>query len=179
MPYGSLSPEQEAAIRPYVEGKNVHDFGAGDFSLSYQLLDLGAKHVTAIDKEERPLGRTPKDKRITSFYGYFHEYPAPVDVLFLSWPVNYPDISLAVHARRAGTLIYLGKNTDGTACGSTDLFNAMIYRELLTYVPHRKNALIITGRFDDCLKAREPTGEERAAMTSSRKMWTYEESEGR
>jgi hypothetical protein len=171
MSYGNLTNAQGEALKPFVKDREVYDFGAGDFFLSQKLLKLGAKHVVAIDKE---FPRSPpKTKKITAKECYFHEVEPPVDVLFLSWPVNWFLSDLVVHVHRAKTLIYLGSNTDYSACGSIDLFEMMIRRELLAYVPHKHNSLIVTGNL--LPQKREPTGEERAALTMGSRIWRYEE----
>jgi hypothetical protein len=171
MPYGHLFPEQLKALRPYIEGRDAHDFGCGDFSLSVQLMALGAKSVLAIDKED--WGRPPPIPGLTFQRGYFRDIPLGVDTLFLSWPVNVPDLAVINHARAAKTLIYLGCNTDGTACGSAALFHVMTHRELLVHMPHKRNTLIITG--SELSVPRAPTGEEKAALTSDLRIWSFQE----
>lgn len=163
MSYGLLTDEQEAAVKAFVEGQIVHDLGAGDLVLAHRLANFGASHVVAIDKEHRPPGRMPRGK-VTYKQAYFHELKGPYRTIFLSWPQNLESPDLALLALQAETLIYLGKNTDGTMCGSPSLFEVMIRRELLTYIPSKGNTLIITGKqLDD---PRLPTPEERAGLTA-------------
>lgn len=172
MSYGTLTPEQEAALRPYVAGRVVHDLGAGDLTYARRLLDLGAQEVVAIDKERSFVSSVPG---ITYRQAYFHEVEPGLGTVFLSWPVNWNDRALLLHALSAHTLVYLGKNTDGTACGTPALFEAMVHRALLAYVPDPRNCLVITGPIQ--AHARTPTPEERAGMTSMHRMWSYLESE--
>jgi hypothetical protein len=71
-------------------------------------------------------------------------------------------------AVQAETLVYLGKNTDGSACGFPGLFEVLARREILAYVPDRPNTLIIYGKFirQPNEPHREPMPEEHAALTS-------------
>jgi predicted RNA methylase len=47
----SLSAEQCEALKPFVEGKVIHDLGCGPMLLTKELLALGTTHIVAIDKE--------------------------------------------------------------------------------------------------------------------------------
>ncbi len=47
---GNLTDEQEAVVKIFVAGCNVHDIGAGQLALAMKLIELGANSVTAIDK---------------------------------------------------------------------------------------------------------------------------------
>lgn len=168
MPYGHLLPEQRAALRPYVEGRCVHDLGAGDLGLSHALLELGASKVVAIDKEYR----VSNDPRIEAIECYFHEVAEDVDVGFASWPMNFEDYGLLKLVQRTPMFIYLGKNTDGTSCGGHDLFEHLSGREVLSHVPAKTNTLIVYGpkRVE-----RPRLKEEHASLTALERLWWYEE----
>jgi len=172
--YWCLNEVQAEALRAIVTGNVVHDLGAGDLSLAEQLLDFGATQVIAIEKEPPP--RKHSDN-ITYFKGYFKDYYSPIDIALLSWPPNYC-IGLPRLVKRARIAIYLGKNTDGTACGSPELFGHLLNREISVYLPDRHNTLIcyegpVTTR-------RKPRGEEVAAISCGRAdpVLLFEEVEG-
>lgn len=159
--YGRLNPEQKKAIQPFVRGHQVHDLGAGDLNLAVELLKLGATGVTAIDKEDPP--KKTLDPAITYTKALFSAFAKlQADVAFVAWPMNHANPDLNEICMNAQTVIYLGKNTDGTACGDRSLFDIFLYRKLLAYVPHRDNTLIILGK--TLRKPRKPTGEERAGI---------------
>ena len=171
VPYGVFMTGQREAIRGVVRGREVHDLGAGDLMLSHELLRMGASKVVAIDKEAP---RSLKgDSRIQVIEGYFHAYKGDIDVAFMSWPQNYNDEGILRLIERAGTVVYLGKNTDGSACGSLRMFEHLVGRELLAHVPDRANTLIVYGK--PLEEPREPVGEEMAALTVNHHMWTFEE----
>jgi len=171
--YGVLFEEQSVILGPYVQGETVYDLGCGDLSLSYELLMLGAAHVVAVDKERCP---RPKDPRVELLRAYFHEVVASPKVSFLSYPANYPMQGLLEILARSQTVVYLGRNTDGTACGTVAVFQHFLQRELLAYVPVRKNTMIIYGSYDPLREPRAPRGEELAALTKHRAL-SYDEVE--
>ena len=161
--FGRPSQRQLQAIRHHVQGRHIHDLGAGDLKLSNELLRLGATGVTAIDRWYIEGVVAPPDLRITLQGAYFGELGdlAP-DVAFVSWPINQDQPGLFKVMRAASPVIYLGKNTDGSMCGHPKMFQDMRGRELLAYIPELTNTLIVVGR--PLAVPREPTGEERAGM---------------
>lgn len=169
MSHGVLSPEQQAAIRPFVEEKVVHDLGAGDLTLSKWLIEAGAKQVVAIDRNDAE-GGFDSLGRLIRWVCRFHEYEDPIDVAFMSWPVNWT-VSLDTLANRARIVIYLGSNLDGSACGDPSLWTALSQREVLVHLPHPKNTLIVYG---PGAANREPLPEEFAALNQER-IYSYHE----
>ena len=192
MTFGRFSPEQAAAVRPFVQGQRVHDLGAGvSLYLAHYLVGLGADEVVAVDRSPTPWrggGYGPKRHRWHALYGqetpdgnqtadfrkvryvqaYFSEFRERVTTAFVSWPSNYPDDQDAGLVRlvsNAQMVVYLGTNTDGTACGSPDLFSHLCAREALVHVPHRRNTLIVYGQE---VGSRKLLPEERAAMDTTR-----------
>lgn len=146
---GILNDEQREALKPFIKDKVVFDFGSGDCILSEELLELGAKHVHACDKQfPRRVDRDDLTQNETLFtHLLFDSRLFEIDVAFISWPPNnYSSNELAALATRAKTVIYLGSNFDGSACGSEALFLILQIRELLAYVPARKNNLLIVGK---------------------------------
>lgn len=143
MPYGTLTTVMEHTLRSHVQGQVVWDLGAGDLAWSQRLVQLGAKKVVAVDKE--PMQGRPGKVEIRK--GYFHDIepsaPDIIPVAFLSWPANYPQRGLLELLDRALKVIYLGKNTDGSACGWPVLFANFYFRNLLAHVPHKGNSLLV------------------------------------
>ena len=168
MPYGKLTPTQAEVLSKHVRGQIVYDLGAGDLSLSKRILELGASHVRAIDKEARSRKKLPPC--LSYEQAYFHQWRSgfPLDVAFCSWPTNHETNVLPL-LMKAQVVIYLGKNTDGSACGTTDLFEHFTTRELLDYSPHHLNSLIVLGK--PLSAPRKPVGEELAGIRMSE--WTF------
>ena len=152
--FGRLSEEMENEIERVVKNRIVFDLGAGDLGFSKRLVEMGAAHVVAIDKA-LPKGKT-RSKRITLCPVYFDQYrasglrmPSREDVAFVSWPSNRPMPGFLDFTAMAGTVIYLGKNTDGNCCAWPEFFFQCNLRKVLAHVPDRRNDLIIYG---DALK---------------------------
>lgn len=142
MDWGSLNKEQAKAIRPHVKGKTVWDLGAGDLTLSYQLLKLGAEKVVAVEKEETHPSRS---QAVEVQRKYFEQVLETPEVVFVSWPANRRDVGLLRLVQNARTVIYLGCNTDYTCCGDRSFFTELSQREVLAYVPERRNSLLVVG----------------------------------
>lgn len=174
MPYGQLSGNQSEILGLYVKRKKVHDLGAGDLTLSKELLDLGADSVVAIEKA-RPVHIPTTRSQLEVKYVYFHQVPedTPIDTAFVSWPCNWPDEGLLRLVKRARTALYLGKNTEGTSCGGPALFGHLLTREVLAYVPRRQNTLIVYGRTLDA--PRTSRFHEELSALDSEKMHPFKE----
>jgi hypothetical protein len=166
MGFGSLNNAQREALREFVKDKQVHDLGAGDLTLSIELLTLGARLVVAIDKEAH-LGASPPG--IVTVKTYFEDYAFPIDVAFMSWPRNTMDFGLVRLVSGASVVAYLGKNTDGTACGYPLLWNHLRNRKVLAHVPDRTNTLIVYGEEE---YGRNLIPEEFAALYQE-EVWDY------
>jgi len=173
MGFGKLLGKQEAAVKALVEGKDVCDIGAGDMELSIKLLELGAKKVIAVDKEDYPV----PDERIVFIRAYYKDlwrHTKPPRIAFVSWPINRNEPSLAKLVARFPFIAYLGKNTDMTSCASPGFFQELMHREVMAYLPNKKNVLIIYG---PNAAVREPYGEELAGLTVDEHAFEYEEAE--
>lgn len=173
---GTLSERQEEVVAGFVAGKIVHDLGAGDLQLAHRLLVLGATQVIAVDKE-RCTTVTPQ---ITCVRATFDEWlsrrESPADVIFLSYPINHRLLALLQLVEEARLVVYLGKNTDGTVCGWPGLFAHFLRRDLLAYVPERRNSLAVYGGHLESY--RHPKGEELAGLsTDVSRILSYEETE--
>jgi len=95
-------------------------------------------------------------------------------VAFLSWPANHSMPGLFELLAPAQWIVYLGKNTDGSACGTPEFFSRMLYREVKFYVPEQPNSLIVYG--SRLPQKRPPVGEERAAF-NTKDVMTFQEAE--
>jgi len=171
MSYGRLSTKQLKVLVQYTKDKIVHDIGAGSLELAELLCEHGARKVIAIDKEYMP----PRTGCIETVRTLFSDYAGPIDVALLSWPQNNPNSGLLTLVERARIVLYIGKNTDGTACGWPGLYWSFMARELLAYVPDRKNVLAVYGAKLDHL--RQPTGEELAGVGVYECLYSYDEAE--
>lgn len=165
-----MSDAQCALLRPVVAGRVVHDLGAGDLGMAHLLVHLGASRVVAIDKCESPAVRALKKGGPIEFHRSFHDeylkdhWEVPVDVAFMSWPYNMLDLGLLLLAARAKTIVYLGINVGGGACGFPDLFHHFLTRKLEHHCPNARNTLLILGGELD--SPREPVYEERGGLES-------------
>jgi hypothetical protein len=163
-----VTKEQEEAVAKAVKGLVITDLGAGSCYLAQELVKLGAAHVFAVDKE---FSENKPDQPHLSFINRRFENLKPFQhwPLFISWPPNW-ECGLLSLIEGTDMVIYLGKNTDGMSCGTPDMWWHLSSREVLTYVPHKKNTLIIYGP-DRVI--RPPMGEEAAAL--ERDVITYYE----
>ena len=166
-----LNAGQFEALRPHVKNKHIHDFGAGSLLQSEVLIDIGCSRVVAVDKEVLPESSHPAIVCRSSTY--IKDLNETLNHAFLSWPINRYVEGLVTLLKSAETVIYIGKNTDGSACGSTDLFMHLGQREILLYMPDRRNTLIVYGPKQ--IK-RRLKGEEIAAFSID-KIIRYEEVE--
>jgi len=145
MPFGHLTKPMEAAIRALVEGQRVVDLGSGDLAYAERLLRLGASHVWAVDKHYLN-GRPPESQpNLTVVPGYYVDVGPNLplfDVAFLSWPSNQRMPGLIEILERTKVVIYLGSNTDGSACGFSRLYEHLVGRRLIVAMEHRRNTLI-------------------------------------
>ena len=168
MKYGQLSKDQKKTIKPFIRNRVVHDLGAGDGRLSAELVDLGARRVVAVDEDapwrklQPPLPRGDKIRYVETSFAYFTE---PVRTAFVSWPYQTSEYRLVAILREAKTVIYLGTNFDGTACGAPDFWWHVTRREVLAHEPYKKNTLIVYGAVLPDRRALLP--EEDAAMTGA------------
>jgi hypothetical protein len=159
--YGSLNKEQMGVLRSFIKGRRLRDYGCGNLRLTITLVRLfGARHVEAIDQD---LVSVPRQLRsqIAFTQSHFYRVGPSTRTAFVSWPINhdtYLDRCL-VHAPR---VIYLGTNMGGTACGYPHFWLSLVQREVLAYVPHAHNTLIVYG--DKLKRRRRLMPEEYAAL---------------
>lgn len=166
--YWKLNQTQRKAIAHIVQGRTVTDLGAGDLSLAKELLKLGAAKVVAIDKQP---GKSP-DPRIEVRKGYYKDLqPQPSEVAVLAWPSNSHLPGLEEFLRQASVVVYLGKNTNGTACGTPELFKYFLTRKLSAHLPDRLNTMLV---YKGSCAPRAPVGEEVAGIDTF-VMWDHDE----
>ena len=167
MPHVQLNKAQLKTLESFVSGKVVHDLGAGDLGLALELLKLGAAKVIAIDKEYNRIDKKgwlnfqnlPPEIEIR--HQYFQDMDESIDIAFVSWPANYENGLLNV-LKQTKTILYLGKNTDGYACGTPALFEYLVTRKIEAQVPSRQNTLICYTDYLD--EPRQWLQEEEAAI---------------
>lgn len=147
MSTGVLSPLQAQALGEIVQGRTVHDLGAGDLILAHTLIGIGAGHVIAIDCQQPPGYRFLVEFRQQRFTEVSpHE---GIDVAFISWPRTNPGFrndGLVALVERAKIVAYLGMSTDGLRCGDPNLWDHLARRQVIKHVPHRRNTLIVYGK---------------------------------
>lgn len=158
--FGKLNRAQCRAVSKHVRGKKVSDLGADDLSMAQELVDLGAYRVFAYDHNDMGEG-TPKiwpDFSHRSFRELAEHFTPEWcgAAAMLSWPINTlgagERYGLIQILRKCPKVMYLGKNTDGVACGNADLFHYLAFREVLDHVPDRRNTLIIYGEEEEGLR---------------------------
>lgn len=138
---GRLLEDQRSVVSQFVGGQRVTDYGAGNLVLTRQLLTLGAEHVVAVDSEP---SHDPGEPRITRVTAWFEDHQPSTSVAFVSWPVNWrTELHSLLDA--TPTVIYLGSNLDGNACGYPVMYRQLAKREVLAHVPAFNNTLIVYG----------------------------------
>jgi hypothetical protein len=167
--YGQLDRKQTKALRAFVRGRDVHDLGCGDQMLSRELVRFGARQVVAVDSH--PFGNPgPKVRTVHATFEDYVQRAPEIDISFVSWPANRVETALLDLLRSSRAVVYLGKCTDGTACGYPELFDHFLGRDILSYIPHEHNTLCIYG--GRLSTRREGELEERAGMDWKR-IWPY------
>ena len=143
MTYWDMTIEQKSVLKEVIFGRTVLELGCGDGSLAMWCAQH-ASHVTAVDRYPDFPAIPPENITFKSLY--FDACVDLADVLLLSWPPNYNCNGLMHHVYKHATIAYLGKNTDGTACGSNEMWGTLVRRDLIKSVPDRKNTLLIYGK---------------------------------
>ena len=143
MTYYHLNDEQRAYLQEVVRGKVVADLGCGDGSLAGAMVGMGAKAVHAVDKAPARISRPG----VVFHQSYFDRWQLPegVQVAVVSWPQNSGLPGIPKLLRGIPDVVYLGKNTDGTTCGSRAMFSVLLHRDPVRYVPDSRNVMIHYG----------------------------------
>ena len=171
MSYGRFDITQAEVVAKFVEGRVIHDLGAGDLTLASILADkLGAKKVYAVEPREYINGLPHTAHGPVEVVGeYFQDYNTRPSNVFISWPDN--NMSRTARAallrlvKRARLVIYLGHNFGGISCGFPELYEHFTHRRIIRHVPRPNNSLLVLG--ERCLP-RKPTPEERAGLNPLR-----------
>lgn len=165
---GKPTDNQWRLICEAVNDRHVHDFGSGEGGITH-MLSKHAATVVAVDKNNVFARSGSSVSNIEWIEAWFEDYNTrcdEVDVAFISWPLNHRDVALYSLLKRARTIIYLGKNTDGIVCGFPDMFRMFAWRDLLAHIPDRHNTLLILGDPLQRVQERDLTGEEYAGLTA-------------
>lgn len=143
MTYYHLNDEQRAHLREAVRGKVVADLGCGDGSLAVSMMEMGAAVVYAVDKAPARISRPG----VVFHQSYFDGWGVPegVQVAVVSWPQNSGLPGIPKLLRGIPDVVYLGKNTDGTTCGSRAMFSVLLHRNPVRYLPDSRNVMIHYG----------------------------------
>lgn len=156
--FGVITSGMEPLIKKYVKDRKVFDLMGGEGFLSVRLQELGARESIVIDYKLNT--RFLKSEGLRYYKATmdalkFKDQDAEVngargedDVAFCSWIPNHQVKGLLRVLSPFKTVIYLGKNTDGTACAWPDFFRQMRRRRILNYHNDRKNTLIVYGADD-------------------------------
>ena len=144
------TPAQLRLIEAFCAGKEIVDLGGRDGSFACHLLSAGARRATNLD-HSKGLHRIIA-KNLTHHAGTFAGYHAAFpnrrwDVGILSWPVKFASIIGAVIPilNNCETVVYLGKNSASTQCGSRDLWEHLTGRDLLTHIERNVASVLIYG----------------------------------
>ena len=176
--YGFLATGMSELIAHCVKGQDVWDLGAGsDLAHTKNMLKLGARSVTAVEKAEL-YDDTVIPRGATLIRSYSNSVQLPetgIDVAFLAFPQNTNLPGLVSILEQSRIIIYLGSNTDATACGNMNLYLHFLQRDVLATIPNRRNSLIVYGaRSDIHAKPRRPLPEEWAGLHPD-EMFSFEE----
>jgi len=141
--YVNLTNDQADYLRGIVAGKVVADLGCGDGSLAVTMANMGAAAVHAVDKAPVCI----RHRGVVVHQSYFDRWTMPegVHVAVVSWPHNSGLPGIPKLLRGVPDVIYIGKNTDGTSCGSGAMFALLIRRTTLRYIPDPRNVMIHYG----------------------------------
>ena len=142
MPYWRLNEVQKMVLLDFVKGETVYDLGCGDLSLA-RLMATTAKQVEAVDKETPDWSDLPANLNFwaNTFAEVAKKWPKHLDTVVTCWPqtTRMPGFTELVH--RAFRVVYIGCNTDGSACGDHALWLNLTKRMLVHEVRDRPNCL--------------------------------------
>jgi hypothetical protein len=170
-PYFQLSVEQRQHVAEHVRGSIVHDLGCGPLMPALRFLAESGALVHCVDKEpaEEAMLKLARESAAMGYHQcLFENYkPTKIEVAFVSWPANHHMPGLMRLLKMAHTIVYVGQNTDYSACGFREMFTHFTTRPLLAHVPHPKNTLLVLGPHTPGYE-RDPVLEEWAALDQTR-----------
>jgi hypothetical protein len=164
--YADLTEEQREKLRPFVKGRRLRDYGCGNLVFTEELVNLGARHIEAIDMDHV---RVPCELRkyVTFKHQRISQSGFSRRGAVVAWPYNvYTGVEHMTH--RAPQLIYVGSNTGGTVCGYPAFWLEMARREVLLYVPDEHNTLIVYGAHGSQKTRRRLMPEEYAGLLTDK-----------
>lgn len=144
MTYAQLNKDQTCYLRNLVKGRVVADLGCGSGMLTKTMARWGASMVHGVDKESL---NDPNSKRVhwhRSYFAYW-QMPSDVEIAVVSWPQNSPLQGLMELLQLVPHVVYIGRNTDGTACGNPDLMRYLSGRAAIHHITQLANVLIHYG----------------------------------
>jgi len=144
--FSRMTIAQAKALRRYVTGVTVVDLGGGEGHQALSLIRLGAKSVTLIDEYRYKFLKHLKLRVVKKTFNDAFKAQKHYGLAFISWPLNKTMPGLLDFIDQAPVVAYLGKNTDGTACGWHEFWVHLAKRELITEVRDRANTLLIYGQ---------------------------------
>lgn len=167
--YGNITEVMWEQIRPHILNKTVWDLGAGDLHYSQRLVTDGAQTVIAVDKNPLPSPSTPQIQTQQVLFANVVVPPTGIEVAFMSWPQNTRLPGLVRILQQSQIVIYVGCNTNGTACGNEEVFTHLRQRTILSDVRLQVNTLLIYG--GACTDPRTLHPEEKAALDPQTIHW--------
>ena len=140
-----LTARQRLLLAQHVKGRSVLDIGGRTGELAQICKTLGAKSTALLDTHPDPV--EPMTTHAVNMLSLRAEEAYRLsDVLLLSWPECTPDLgALPPKLGKGKTLIYLGSNHDGTACGSASFWKQIVHNKVLGHVDDRQNTMIVYG----------------------------------
>lgn len=135
-PYGDLTPERLAMIKPYLAGRNVFDLGCGVTAPHAPLLHPLCKHLTCVDPKGQHAHRhTPPSvpSGVKRMFQYFDTMRSLCEdsVAFLSWPNASGTRGLSMLVGQCETIIFLGRSDGVTLCGDRNLWRLFMQKEVV------------------------------------------------
>ena len=144
MTYVQLDKEQTDYLRGIVKGKVVADLGCGMGMLTRKMACWGASMVHGVDKESFPWRNSKKVRWHQSYLAYW-KMPPEVELAVVSWPQNTHIQGLQEILQAVPHVVYIGKNTSGTACGTPTLMRYLSGRASIHHITQIANVLIHYG----------------------------------
>lgn len=159
MSFTTWFKEFDELVKPVVFQRRVWDLGSGHRAPMLQTIQrLGAAKAQLVDKDMVIPPLVPQGFGVgVRQHLLFRELLQTIkdlktlesnDVALIAWPPNSGAEGLAELMSWFNHVIYIGCNSGGTACGDVDLWNHLTTREVIHYVPHQKNSLIVYGTAD-------------------------------
>jgi hypothetical protein len=144
------TPAQMRLIEAFCAGKEIIDLGGRDGSFACHLLSAGARKAMSLDHSKGLPRIIAKNltHHVATFAGYHAAFPnRRWDVGIVSWPVKFASIIGGVIPilNNCETVVYLGKNSASTQCGSRDLWENLTDRELVKHIERNVASVLIYG----------------------------------